>query len=440
MKRLIVGFCFAALAVSAADTKREVFPTRLNESFVLDMQEPIVRVSTSNPQIADYVVASSREIIVHAKGLGTATIILWLNSGTRKFYEVRVHPDVEALREMFLATFPGEGIEMTAEKDTISLRGRVSSAAVSERAAQMLASSAKTIVNHLEVAPPRPEIQILLKVRFAELNRNAVQSLGVNIFSTGAAGTIGRTTTGQFGGPGINELRGDAGGVSTNWSIGDMLNVFAFRPDINLGVAIRALKENGMLQILAEPNLVTSNGKEASFLVGGEFPVPIVQGGANAGAITIQWKEFGIRLTFLPEIMPSGTLRMKVKPEVSTIDMNNAVRVQGQMVPALSTRRIDSTIELGPGQSFVIGGLIDDRTVETLQGIPGLSSIPILGYLFKSKYENKNKTELLVVVTPELVEPINPSDPALLLNPPKRLLDPMLFPQIPATIKGSGKK
>jgi pilus assembly protein CpaC len=181
-----------------------------------------------------------------------------------------------------------------------------------------------------------------------------------------------------------------------------------------------------VLQILAEPNLVTTNGKEASFLVGGEFPVPIVQGGANAGAITILFKEFGIRLTFKPEITGHETIRMHVKPEVSTIDLTNAVSLSGFTIPALATRRMETDIELGPGQSFVIAGLVDDRVTETLSKIPGLANIPILGVLFKSRQENRTKTELIVMVTPEVTAPVNAADMRPLPPMPKQTLPNLL--------------
>jgi pilus assembly protein CpaC len=164
------------------------------------------------------------------------------------------------------------------------------------------------------------------------------------------------------------------------------------------------------LQILTEPNLVTSNGKEASFLEGGEFPVPILQGGANAGAVTVQFREFGIRLTFNPLITPNNTLRLYVKPEVSSLDFANAVSFNGFTIPALSTRRTETTIELGDGQSFVISGLIDNRVTETVAKIPGLSALPVLGNLFKSRDLTKNKTELIVIVTPEITMPLQPGE------------------------------
>jgi pilus assembly protein CpaC len=208
------------------------------------------------------------------------------------------------------------------------------------------------------------------------------------------------------------------------WSLTDLLNVFAFRPDLNLGAFIQDLQSQRVLQILAEPNLVTTNGKEASFLVGGEFPVPVLQGGANSGAVTIQFREFGIRLTFNPLITENKTIKMYVKPEVSTIDLANAVTFNGFTIPALSTRRMDTNIELGEGQSFVIGGLLDDRVNDSLSRMPGLASIPVLGALFKSRADNKTKTELIVMVTPEITTPLTATDPKPIPVMPREFLPP----------------
>jgi pilus assembly protein CpaC len=200
-------------------------------------------------------------------------------------------------------------------------------------------------------------------------------------------------------------------GGSPRVSIADALNIFAFRPDLDLMVFIKALQNEGVLQILAEPNLVTVPGKEASFLVGGEFPVPIVQGGANVGAVTVQFREFGVRLTFNPEITVRDTIKLHVKPEVSTLDFANAISLSGFTIPALATRRVETNIELARGQSFVIGGLIDDRVTENLSRIPGLANIPVLGTIFKSRAENRSKTELIVLVTPEIATPLEAGTP-----------------------------
>ncbi len=229
--------------------------------------------------------------------------------------------------------------------------------------------------------------------------------------STGATNTIGSVSTGQFPAPSPSgTIGGGAGAAAASFSISNALNIFAFRPDLNLAALIKALQQRNILQILAEPNLVTTSGKEASFLVGGEFPIPVLQGGANSGAVTIQFREFGVRLSFNPVVTENNTIRLYVKPEVSSLDFANALSFNGFTIPALSSRKMETNIELGEGQSFVIAGLIDNRLTETVARIPGLASLPILGNLFKSKDVNRTNTELIVVVTPEVTMPLSPGE------------------------------
>jgi pilus assembly protein CpaC len=265
-------------------------------------------------------------------------------------------------------------------------------------------------------------------VRFAELNRSVTSEFGVNLLSTGAARTPGSVTTGQFPSGTTGELNGSVPARSSGTSkftLSDVLNVFAFRPDLNLAVFIRDLQSRGLLQVLAEPNLVATNGKEASFLAGGEFPVPIAQSGANAGAITVQFREFGIRLNFLPQITPYRSVRLHVRPEVSTIDPSNGITVSGFRIPALSTRRVETDVELAEGQSFVIAGLLDERVTQDLSKIVGLADIPVFGALFRSRAQTKAKSELIIIVTPEPAVPLAgpeplPQMPVPFLEEPKR--------------------
>ncbi len=384
----------------------------VGKSLVIDYPVEIGRISTSSPDVVDAVPATAKEFLLHGKGHGAATVVVWAKNGARTMYNVTVEHNVDPIRKLLSETFPSEEIRIQSGRDSISLVGRVSSKEVADRAVAIATPMAKTVVSNLSVAAAPIEKQIMLKVRFAELNRNRGQQFGVNLISTGAANTPGRVTTGQFPAPiatAVNgQIGGTAEGTNTTFTLSDALNIFAFRPDLNLGAVIRALQNEDVLQILAEPNLVTLNGKEASFLVGGEFPVPVLQGGANAGAVTVQFREFGIRLTFNPQITGNGTIRMYVKPEVSTIDLANAVQLSGFTIPALATRRMETNVELKEGQSFVVAGLIDDRVTDQLSKIPGLASIPILGALFKTRLERKSKSELVVIVTPEIVEPINP--------------------------------
>jgi pilus assembly protein CpaC len=384
----------------------------LGKSLVIDYPVEIGRISTSAPEVVDAVPATAKEFLLHGKGHGAATVVVWAKNGTRTMYNITVEHNVEPIRKLLTETFPNEDIRIQSGRDSISLVGRVSSKEVADRAIAIATPLAKTVVTNLQIAPQPVEQQIMLKVKFAELNRSASTQFGVNLFSTGTAGTVGGTTTGQFQSPALASVRGSAPNLpraANTFNITDALNIFAFRPDLDLGATIRALQAQDILQILAEPNLTTINGREASFLAGGEFPVPILQGGGNAGAVTVQFREYGIRLNFNPTITANGTIKMYIKPEVSTIDLSNAVSLSGFTIPALSTRRMETNVELKEGQSFLIAGLMDDRTTEQMSKVPGLANIPILGQLFKSRLERKSKTELVVIVTPEIVKPYDPN-------------------------------
>ena len=256
-------------------------------------------------------------------------------------------------------------------------------------------------------------------MRFAEVDRTALTQLGFNIFSTGVGKTIGSITTQQFGGSqtwnisdtfpvsGPQKLAGST--FTTSQTIANALNIFLFNPNIHLGTVIQALQSQNLFQILAEPNLMTESGKEASFLAGGEFPYPVVTSvGTGTPTISVQFKEYGIRLSFTPILTADGTIHLKVKPEVSTLDYSNSITLSGFVLPALSTRRVESEMSLADGQTFAIAGLVDNRVTEILSKVPGIGDIPILGKLFQSKSLSKSKNELLVIVTPHIVRPLNP--------------------------------
>ncbi len=399
----------------------------IGKSLVIDYPVEIGRISTSSPEVVDAVPATAKEFLLHGKGHGSATVVVWAKTGARTMYNVTVEHNLEPIRKLLSETFPAEDIRIQSGRDSITLVGKVSSKDVADRAVAIATPLAKTVVTNLQIAAAPIEQQIILRVKFIELNRAASMQLGVNLFSTGATGTIGGVSTNQFTPPSLQTIRGtnsNVPNVPPVFNITDALNIFAFRPDLNLGAAIRALQSQDILQILAEPNLTTLNGKEASFLAGGEFPVPILQGGGNAGAVTVQFREYGIRLNFNPIITPNGTIKMYVKPEVSTIDLSNAVSLSGFTIPALATRRMETNVELKEGQSFMIAGLMDDRVTEQMSKLPGLSNIPILGALFKSRQERKTKTELIVIVTPEIVKPYNPDDKLPVPEFPKEWLQP----------------
>jgi pilus assembly protein CpaC len=413
LKRVVLAAALCSLGTGAgfAQTAEELRLT-VGKSVVIDYPSDIRQISTSNPDILDASPVTTREILLHAKGLGSATMVVWAKTGERMFYNVTVDLNLDPLRKILRDSFPNEQISPDSSRDALALNGKISSPTVGDRAVALASTFAKTVVNNMEVAAPGIDKQILLRVKFAELDRQREAQYGINMIAAPGGNPIG-ASTGQFGGSTFSGNVSVGPGSSpsaTTLTIAQALNIFAFDPKLNLGAFIKALQSNNILQILAEPNLVTTNGKEAYFLVGGEFPVPVLQGGSNSGSVTVQFREFGIRLRFTPVITPNGTIKMHLNQEVSTIDTANGVTVSGFSIPALATRRAETDVELGEGQSFVIAGLLDNRERDSFTKLPILSSLPILGNLFKTKDENKQRTELVVLVTPEVTQPLNATD------------------------------
>jgi pilus assembly protein CpaC len=390
-------------AIGAVKLESTRLVTSVNKSELIESDASIRRVSVGNPEIIEVVAVSNRELVVNAKAAGETTLIVWTAAG-RKPFSVAVLPlagKVDGVRRQFEKEFDGQDVTLTFEEGSVFLRGTVKDLTAAGRAVA-IASTLGKVVNLLHVKVPPSEYQVLLKVRFADVDRSATSQLGFNLISTGAANTPGSVTTGQFAPPAVT-----ASGKSASFNFSNALNVFLYRPDLNLGATIQALEAKNLVQILAEPNLLTTSGSPANFLAGGEFPFPTLQGGGSGvGQITIQFREFGVRLRFLPTVTPRGTIHLSVTPEVSALDYSSSLQVQGYTIPGLSVRRMQTEVELEDGQSFVIGGLIDNRMTETIDKIPGLSKLPILGKLFQSRSIQKNNSELLVLVTPELVRPI----------------------------------
>ncbi|MBV8818118.1 MAG: pilus assembly protein N-terminal domain-containing protein [Acidobacteriaceae bacterium] len=376
----------------------------VNKSVVLEHAEGIRRLSISSPDIAEAVAVSSTELLLNGKSPGETTLILWDSKNKRFIYDVHVLAStskLEAVRNELLKEV-GSGATVTIEDSNVFLRGTVNDVTAAERAAN-IASTLGRVVNLLRVVVPPADPQILLKVRFANVSRAASSQLGFNFFSQNQKG-ISSTTTGEFGQTPSGLLSGGAGqGITLN----TLLNIFYFRPDLNIGAVLQALEAKSLAQTLAEPNLLTVSGRQASFLAGGEFPFPTIQGGgAGVGQITIQFKEFGIRLNFVPTVTPRGTIDLEVSPEVSSLDYANGLTVNGFTVPGVATRRVKTEVELENGQSFVIAGLLDNELTHQLDKIPGIGNIPVLGKLFQSRNLSRSDDELLVMVTPQLVGPI----------------------------------
>jgi pilus assembly protein CpaC len=389
-------------------------------SIVLTTNFDITRIAVTNPAIADATVVKPRELLIDGKAGGTVSLIVWGAQG-RVHYDVVVIPEASGLQQQLQALFPTQQIRATATADAIVLSGEVTNPDIMVQAmdiAQAMMPKAR-VVNMLQLPGITATQQVMLEVRIAEVNRRALTEFGTSFFTgPGARDFVGRVTTQQFPAPGFEGNVGPTapGQDEGKLTFGDFLNLFVFNVGKDIGVVIRALKSSGFFQTLAEPNLIAYNGQEASFLAGGEIPVPVVQGGANA-AVSIVYKEFGVRLTFRPTII-GDVIRLQVRPEVSSLDFANGVTLEGFRIPALSTRRVETEVELRNGQSFAIAGLLDNTSQDDTAKIPGLGDIPILGQLFKSRADRVQRTELVVLITPRLVRPLNPNEvPPLPIRP-----------------------
>src|SRR2546426_118834 len=405
----------------------------VGKSVVVNVQAPITRVLSSNPSVIETLATSPTEIVVEGRAAGSSSLILWDQSGRSQMLDVVVDVDVAGLRSAIERSYPDQHIDVQADGGRLILTGKVSDAKMVEDLTKMASVYSNQIVNSLSLAVSHDR-QVLLEVKFAEVDRTRFSQVGVNLFSTGGGNTLGTTTTGQFGGFGpqhITDVAGPgthSGPFTSEQTINNVLNIFLFRPDIHFGAVIEALQQKSVLQILAEPNLMAINGQKATFLAGGEFPFPIVQPGNGFTAVTIQFKPFGVRLEFTGNIVSDGTIRLHVAPEVSTLDFTNALAIQGFTVPAISTRRAETELELKDGQSFGIAGLLDNRAQAQLSKVPGIGDIPVLGQLFRSRNINKSNTELLVLVTPHIIDPVHtPSAPPATPKPPVPFMDKPKF-------------
>jgi pilus assembly protein CpaC len=385
----------------------------VGKSLLINTTERLKRVSVTDSTVADADAITPTQVLIHGRSPGEVSLLIWDELERSRSFDLRVDVDVSAAAEEEHQVFPDEQIVVTPSRSAIVLSGHVSTEDVAKRAGLIADAYSKNVVNVLTFGPVGAQ-EVLLEVKFAEVDRSALTQLGVNILSTGAANTIGTTTTGQYGGFGpqrITDATGTTAPFTSNENLSDVLNLFVFRPDIHLGAVIKALQTKNLLQILAEPNLIAVNGKAASFLAGGQFPFPIVQPGQGFTAVTISFKDFGVKLDFTPLIMPNGNIHLKVVPEVSTLDFANALTISGFTVPALSTRRADTEFELQDGQSFVIAGLMDNRVTNITNKIPGLGDIPILGNFFKSTSAQKSNSELMVLCTARKISPSGQAPP-----------------------------
>src|SRR5216684_7802176 len=408
----------SAVVVSAPASEVDAGAVRLlvGRSMVLDVGTTITRVSLTSAEVADALVTAPSQLLINGKIPGTISMFVWDKGGALKRYEVIVQRDLARLSEQMRLLFPGERIDVQSNGKNVVLSGSVTNKDLIEKAVNVAGGyvdKKEEVVSLLQLQAGAPTNQVLLQVRFAEVSRNAMTELGASLFTspTGIENTLGRITTQQFAAPGFDNLtatkQSSSFGAPVTSSTGsftfsDMLNLFLFNQKYDIGAMVRLLQTRGLFQSLAEPNLVAESGKDASFLAGGEFPIPIAQGsGANIG-VSVVFKEFGVGLNFTPTVT-GDRVHLKVKPEVSSLDYANAVSLAGFRIPALISRKTETELELQDGQTFAIAGLMSNTVSSTLSKVPGIGDIPILGQLFRSKAAQKNQTELVVMITPHIL-------------------------------------
>lgn len=376
----------------------------VGQSRVINFDRSIGRFSISNPEVAEAVMVSPTQVLVNGKTFGQVNFIAWDKSDSKFIvFDVFVRANLSLIDSQIRALFPRDDIRLSQANGSVVLSGTVGQPQSAQQADAVVQAAGFKTVNMLQ-SPVTDMTQIQLSVRVAEVSRQKLRELGssyasanngTSVFASGGGpATLGSTTNGNI----LTEFAGSA------------INLFLFNSGLNTAAYIRAMKTNGALRSLAEPNLIAMNGQQASFLAGGEFPVPIVQGGQNGSSVSVVFKEYGVRLNFKPTIIDEDHIRLELEPEVSTIDFANGVRFNGFVIPALRTRRAKTGVELRDGQSFALAGLLDNSESRSISKIPLLGDIPILGNLFKSSQFQKQETELMFIITADLVKPVNRDD------------------------------
>jgi pilus assembly protein CpaC len=393
--RWLVTLLLGVVALSSTPVAAQQFITAPHASVtlargtsaVLVSPVAISRVSMADPDVAEAVVMSPRELLINGKALGTTTFVVWDAEGMRRIYGVEVTADAGSLGAHLRTMYPDENIEVAARGNTLVLSGQVSSALVARRARTLAEGTGAAVIDNLETPAPA---QILLQVRIAEVSQTALKRLGNQVIDV------------------LNPHRLDSDGDWRGATDSDgVIQLSLINSDAHLRAVIRALQETGDFKSLAEPNLLALDGQEASFLAGGEFPYPTVQGAQRSDAITIEWREFGVQLNFTPTVTNSGNIHLAIAPEVSALDFAQGLMISGFQIPAVLTRRAFTQVELREGQHLAIAGLMDRSMQESVRKLPFLGDIPVLGALFRSTSERQEVTELLVIVSPRIVEPMD---------------------------------
>jgi pilus assembly protein CpaC len=395
----LAGSARPAQAQRVVRAPEQVVSVSKGASALLVNTTAIQRFSIGDPAVAEAVVVSPTEILINGKTLGTTSLFLWDNTGAIKLYSIEVTADAPGLQRYLTSVLAGEKIDVIASGNVVTLSGTVRDASVANRAVEIAKGSGATIVDNLTT----PEaVQVLLNVRFAEVNKSAIKE-----FRSQLATLNPHRLNDQGDWIGSTNSNPETGGFADG-----VVDFGLFNANASIELLIRALSSKGLLKSLAEPNLIALPGREATFLAGGEFPYPAVQGGGGNNAVSIVFKEFGIRLKFTPTITRGGSIRLKVAPEVSALDFSNPLVFGGFTIPSLLSRRAETEVEMKNGQYLAIAGLVDNTMTDNATKIPILGDIPILGQFFRSKDARQRRTELLVLVSPKLVLPSD--TPALL--------------------------
>src|SRR5688500_315088 len=405
---LAVGLAMSANAqetsydASFSSASKDSIPINVlvGQSRVINFDRSIGRFSISNPEVAEAVMVSPTQVLVNGKTFGQVNFIAW-DKGDQKFivFDVFVRANLSLIDSQIRALFPRDDIRLSQANGSVVLSGTVGQPQSAQQADAVVQAAGFKTVNMLQ-SPVTDATQVQLSVRVAEVSRQKLREFGSSYASVNSTSVFA-----QGGGPSTLS-RADNGNLFSEFA-GSAINLFPFNSEIGRASFIRAMKTNGALRALAEPNLIAMNGQTASFLAGGEFPVPVVQGGASAGSVSVVFKEYGVRLNFKPTIIDEDHIRLELEPEVSTIDFANGVRFNGFIIPALRTRRARTGVELRDGQSFALAGLLDNNETRSMSKIPVLGDIPILGNLFKSSSFQRQETELMFIITADLVKPLN---------------------------------
>ena len=381
----------------------------VGQSRVINFDRPVGRFSVSNPDIAEAVLVTPDQVLVNGKAFGQVNFIAWEQTGGQFLvFDVYVRANLSLLDSQIRTLFPKDDIRLSQANSSVVMSGSVKDANTAAQVQSVVEAAGFKTVNMLS-SPVTGATQVQLEVRVAEVNRNKLRDYGTSFDTLPQGGTGGYVNSG--GGPSIlDTVNSSPAGAVLHEVLQPALNLFVFNRQINTGAMLRLLRTEGAFRELAEPNLIAMNGQQASFLAGGEFPVPVLQSGNGQNGITIVWKEYGVRLNFKPTIVDEDHIRLELEPEVSTIDFSNGVRFNGFVVPALRTRRAKTGVELRDGQSFALAGLLDNSETKSLSRIPVVSEIPVIGALFKSKSFEKKETELMFIVPAHMVKPVNTDD------------------------------